>query len=110
MTNKEILKEIIELNIINEKKAEFIVKLVQGDFLNKSSQISFIYDNDKSKTNKIDSAYPIGLQNLYLEHFAPETCPTFAYSYIDNKFGELINVDRLFKAKIFDLFYFLSNE
>ena len=103
MKNLETLRDYVNSDYLTDKQAEILLLIINKD-LNKGSMLNIIFDNDKRKTNKIDTAYPIGITYKFCESFGGQNMPNFAFSYLENNHGELINVDRLFLSKLYNEF------
>ena len=103
MKNLETLRAYVNSDYLTDKQAEILLLIINKD-LNKGSMLNVIFDNDKTKTNKIDTAYPIGITYKFCESFGGQNMPNFAFSYLENNHGELINVDRLFLSKLYNEF------
>lgn len=104
MSNKtEIQKNslIRSIDQMTEEQINLLYNLSCGD-ITKSTMIDLVFGEDK---NKVDSAYPQEYQNQLIPIIGGHNCPNFVHSYINNSaFGELVNIDRLFISKIYQIF------
>ena len=104
----ERLQSYINYGFVSEKQAELINNLLNGNLTNcKGAFMEFIYSQEEYR--KVDSAFPIGISDRIRDAGLPyEQHPKFVYSYINNNFGELINIDQLFLDKFFDHFKYVG--
>ncbi len=104
MNNIQTLKQYINEGFVNEDQAKIFVDLLNGNLQNcKGHFIQTVYN--RTEQRKVDSAFPIGISDQIRDAgLTYNKQPNFCYSYIDNKFGELVNLDRLFLSKLFSYF------
>ena len=104
MSNKtEIQKNslIRSIDKMSEEQINLLYNVSCGD-ITKSTMIDLIYGEDK---NKVDTAYPQEYQNELIKIIGGHNCPNFVHSYIKSPvYGELVNIDRLFISKIYQIF------
>lgn len=95
---KSLIRSIDQMT---EEQINLLYNVSCGD-ITKSTMIDLIYGEDK---NKVDTAYPQEYQNDLIKIIGGHNCPNFVHSYIKNSsFGELVNIDRLFISKIYQIF------
>lgn len=99
-SNAERLAYYIENGLITDDQLDLVVRLLNGELNSPGDIMRWVFGDD---SRRVDSAYPIGYTNKYVEQFPPQTMPNFCYSYVDNTFGELVNLDRMFMTKIFQI-------
>ena len=105
MSNKtEIQKNSLMRSIekMSEEQINLLYNVSCGD-ITKSTMIDLIFSAEDAR--KIDTAYPQEYQNDLIKIIGGHNCPNFVHSYIKSPvYGELVNIDRLFISKIYQIF------
>ena len=105
MSNKtEIQKNSLMRSIekMSEEQINLLYNVSCGD-ITKSTMIDLIFSAEDAR--KVDTSYPQEYQNEVIKVIGGHNCPNFVHSYIKSPvFGELVNIDRLFISKIYQIF------
>ena len=96
---KSLIRSIDQMT---EEQINLLYNVSCGD-ITKSTMIDLIFSAEDAR--KVDTSYPQEYQNEVIKVIGGHNCPNFVHSYIKNSsFGELINIDRLFISKIYQIF------
>ena len=105
MSNKtEIQKNSLMRSIekMSEEQINLLYNVSCGD-ITKSTMIDLIFSAEDAR--KVDTSYPQEYQNEVIKVIGGHNCPNFVHSYIKSPvYGELVNIDRLFISKIYQIF------
>ena len=103
-TKTENQKKSLMMSIekMSEEQINLLYNVSCGD-ITKSTMIDLIFSAEDAR--KVDTSYPQEYQNEVIKVIGGHNCPNFVHSYIKNSsFGELVNIDRLFISKIYQIF------
>ena len=96
---KSLIRSIDQMT---EEQINLLYNVSCGD-ITKSTMIDLIFSAEDAR--KIDTAYPQEYQNEVIKVIGGHNCPNFVHSYIKSPvYGELVNIDRLFISKIYQIF------
>ncbi len=103
-TKTENQKKSLMMSIekMSEEQINLLYNVSCGD-ITKSTMIDLIFSAEDAR--KVDTSYPQEYQNEVIKVIGGHNCPNFVHSYIKSPFyGELVNIDRLFISKIYQIF------
>ncbi|MBP6568943.1 MAG: hypothetical protein KA270_17340 [Saprospiraceae bacterium] len=96
---KSLIRSIDQMT---EEQINLLYNVSCGD-ITKSTMIDLIFSAEDAR--KVDTAYPQEYQNEVIKVIGGHNCPNFVHSYIKSPvYGELVNIDRLFISKIYQIF------
>ena len=96
---KSLIRSIDQMT---EEQINLLYNVSCGD-ITKSTMIDLIFSAEDAR--KVDTAYPQEYQNDLIKIIGGHNCPNFVHSYIKSPvYGELVNIDRLFISKIYQIF------
>ena len=103
-TKTENQKKSLMMSIekMSEEQINLLYNVSCGD-ITKSTMIDLIFSAEDAR--KVDTSYPQEYQNEVIKVIGGHNCPNFVHSYIKSPvYGELVNIDRLFISKIYQIF------